>query len=334
MGREPLVSVVIVFLNAEEFLQEAIQSVFAQGYSRWELLLVDDGSTDTSSQIAQRCARDHSERVRYLEHSGHANLGIPASRNAGIRQASGTYVSFLDADDVWVNTKLEQQVAILEQHPKAAMVYGLDLYWFSWSKDATARRSDHVHRLGVPPNRVIDSPTLLPLFLRGKAVVPTPSGILVRRAVLERLEGFAELFIGIYGSYEDQAFYAKLCLCAPVIVSDLCWVKYRQHPGSVMAQVQGLGKEAVARRFYLDWLVEYLSERRVVDSDVWLAVSKELWRLRTPSWLERRAGVSRRIRWIKKWALRLEEWVLPTALQRRLWARGLGRANPLPARGQ
>src|SRR5438128_12540181 len=101
MRRKPLVSAIIIFLNAEQFIQEAIESVFAQTYDNWELLLVDDGSTDGSTAIARSYLERHPRRVRYLEHSEHANRGMSASRNIGSRYARGEYIAFLDADDVW-----------------------------------------------------------------------------------------------------------------------------------------------------------------------------------------------------------------------------------------
>src|SRR5919198_1004258 len=105
----PLVSAIIIFLNAERFIQEAIESVFAQTYDAWELLLVDDGSTDGSTAIARRYAEQHPGKVRYLEHNGHQNRGKSASRNLAIRNCTGEYIAFLDADDVWLPRKLEQQ---------------------------------------------------------------------------------------------------------------------------------------------------------------------------------------------------------------------------------
>jgi glycosyltransferase involved in cell wall biosynthesis len=81
MATKPLVSVITIFLNAEKFIHESIGSVFAQTYQNWELLLVDDGSTDTSSEIARRFAEQHSEKVRYFEHDGHKNRGTAGSIN-------------------------------------------------------------------------------------------------------------------------------------------------------------------------------------------------------------------------------------------------------------
>src|SRR5216684_3354263 len=102
MMNRPLTSVIMIFLNAEKFIQEAIESVFAQGYDSWELLLVDDGSTDSSTVLALRYAEQYPVKVRYIEHEGHQNRGMSASRNLGIRHAQGEYLAFLDADDVWL----------------------------------------------------------------------------------------------------------------------------------------------------------------------------------------------------------------------------------------
>src|ERR687886_2830749 len=87
MSSEPLVSNIVIFLDAGRFIQEAIESVFAQTHDTWELLLVDDGSTDDSTQIALRYAERHPGKVRYLEHPGHQNRAMSASRNLGIERA-------------------------------------------------------------------------------------------------------------------------------------------------------------------------------------------------------------------------------------------------------
>src|SRR4051812_43195551 len=117
----PLVSVIICFLNEEVFLAEAVNSVLAQAYTAWELLLVDDGSTDGSTDVARQFAGQHPHKIRYLDHDGHTNRGLSASRNLGIQQAAGDLLAFLDADDVWLPMKLSQQVAIMQDHPELAM---------------------------------------------------------------------------------------------------------------------------------------------------------------------------------------------------------------------
>jgi glycosyltransferase involved in cell wall biosynthesis len=277
LSNQPLVSVVIIFWNAERFIQEAIESVLVQTYSARELLLVDDGSSDGSTAIARHYAGRHPERVRYLEHPGHANLGMSASRNLGIRDAHGTYLAFLDADDVWFSNALEAQVAILEAHPEAAMLYGPIQWWFSWTGRPEDRERDYVERLGVPPDAVIKPPGLLPLFLRDKAAVP--SGILARREIVEWVGGFEDAF---RGEYEDQVFCAKICLKAPVFASGQCWYRYRQHPDSCVLRGQQTGETHAARLRFLNWLARYLSEQRVRERGVWRALELEFWRYRHP----------------------------------------------------
>jgi glycosyltransferase involved in cell wall biosynthesis len=277
VSHQPLVSVVVIFWNAEPFIQEAIESVLAQTYPAWELLLVDDGSSDGSTSCARRYADRHPERVRCLEHAGHANLGMSASRNLGVRRARGSYVAFLDADDVWFPNALEDQVAILEAHPEAGMLYGPIQWWYSWTGTPEDRDRDYVERLGVPANTVVRPPRLLPLFLRDKAAVP--SGILVRREIVEAVGGFEDAF---RGEYEDQVFCAKVCLDAPVFASGTCWYRYRQHADSCVMRGQRSGDTDAARRRFLNWLARYLAERTVQARAVRWALEIEFWRFRHP----------------------------------------------------
>ena len=160
MNDEPLVSVVLPFANAKEFLAEAIESVLAQSVRSWELLLIDDGAGDGSTKIAKDYAERLPAKIRYLDHADHANRGVSASRNLGIARARGVFVAFLDADDVWVPEKLARQTSRLSRHPEAALVYGLSQWWYSWSGEPADRERDFVHRLEVPADTPIPPPEL------------------------------------------------------------------------------------------------------------------------------------------------------------------------------
>jgi glycosyltransferase involved in cell wall biosynthesis len=102
MQCRPAVSVIVCFLNEERFLAEAVESVLGQSFTDWELILVDDGSTDGSSAIARGLAATSPDRIACIDHADHRNLGLSASRNAGLSHARGRYVAFLDADDAWL----------------------------------------------------------------------------------------------------------------------------------------------------------------------------------------------------------------------------------------
>lgn len=263
----PLVSVIVIFYNASRFLQEAIESVLAQAYQDWELLLVDDGSTDVSAAIAKGFAKQIPEKVRYLQHANHGNRGKSASRNLGIQCSNGVYIAFLDADDVWLPNKLQQQVAILEARPEAGMVYCLSEYWYRWEEDSSDAPADFVHALGVSANSLIRPPDLFnPFFLQQKAAIPNPTSILIRREVVEKLGGFEEVFHGVFNIYEDQAFLAKVILATPVIAAAEVWDRYRQHPDSSCSAAARDGTEFKARLFFLEWLVDYISRNPSSES--------------------------------------------------------------------
>jgi glycosyltransferase involved in cell wall biosynthesis len=318
MAHPPQVSVIIIFLNAVDFLQEAIDSVLEQTYDRWELLLVDDGSVDGSSQIAMRFADENATKIKYFEHEGHRNLGMSAARNLGIRQARGEYLAFLDADDYWLPNKLEAQTSILELQPEAGMLFGSTKYWFSWTGRPEDEPRDYVPSLSIPTHTLFHPPQLLLLFMQGKAEVPCTCSILVRRTVAENVAGFEESFRGMY---EDQVFYAKLCLATPVLATDDCLAWYRQHPKSNYSTAIDSGQTHVLRYRFLKWLETYCHEKRVGDQRVWEALRRQLWLYNSSDRLNLPEFVQNRIRWIKKWILRVEKRVLPSILRERLWMR-------------
>jgi glycosyltransferase involved in cell wall biosynthesis len=261
----PLVSIIIPFLNAERFLSEAIESVFLQTYRHWELLLVDDGSTDASKSIADEYVIHCPSKVFCFAHPGHENLGLPASRNLGLQKARGRYVALLDADDVWLPSKLQDQVGILESHPDAGLVYGRSRYWKSWNGDSS--EADCTPDLGVPTNSLIPGQQLLvSCYPLGKAVTPCPSDLLFRRTALERARAFEDW---PFNFYEDQAFLARVYLENAVFVADACWDKYRVHSQSCSAVVFESGQYDKFREFYFDWLERYLRLKGIRDAEIW-----------------------------------------------------------------
>jgi SAM-dependent methyltransferase len=280
----PVVSIVTIFFNAARFLEDAVASVLAQTYERWELLLVDDGSTDGSSEMGRALAARHLDRVRYLEHPDHANRGMSASRNLGIRHGRGDLVALLDADDVWEPEKLTRQVALLEAHPEVDLVYGAPLYWFGWARDPAAAGRDWSPDLPVPAGTVASPPELaLASYPLGSGTAPCPSDLLFRRSLVDRVGGFEETFHGIYALYEDQAFLAKVYLNARVLVSGERWLRYRQHADSCVSVVNAGGHYETVRRFFLEWLSDYVQAHDVRDVRVRLALRRALRTVRQPT---------------------------------------------------
>ncbi len=113
----PLVSILIPTYNYGAYLADAIDSVLAQTVSDYEIVVVDDGSTDDTAEIAARYPQ-----VRYLRQE---NAGVGAARERGRLAARGRYLAFIDADDLWHPRKLEKQLAYLEAHPDCRIVFTL-----------------------------------------------------------------------------------------------------------------------------------------------------------------------------------------------------------------
>ncbi|MDF2771737.1 MAG: glycosyl transferase family 2 [Geminicoccaceae bacterium] len=285
MSETPLVSVVVNFLNEERFLAEAVETVLAQTYPHWELLLCDDGSTDGSSEIARAYARTYPGRVRYVEAEGHANIGKSAIRNLGIAHSGGELIAFLDADDVWLPHKLERQLAILREQPRAGMIYGDTLIWFSWTGDPADAARDVPTETGFSTDVLVSPPRLLVRYLQDEEAYPCMCSVLVRREVVNEVGAFESDYRA--GS-QDMVFHAKVFLHAPVYVSRECWSRYRQHSNSFWARMRqeghyaGEGRPHATRHRYLNWLAGYLDHQRIDAPDVRRALDAALWPYRHP----------------------------------------------------
>jgi len=277
MSERPLVSVVTIFLNEEKFIRDAIESVFAQSCDNWELLLVDDGSSDESTAIARRYEQQCPLKVLYLEHPDHENRGMSQSRNLALDRARGEHIAFLDADDVWTPNKLQEQLAILRSHPDAAMVCGRAQFWYSWTGNPADQPRDSVQQLDVPLDTLIRPPQLLILFLRNEWA--SLCDILMRREVLEEIGGYEGSFRGMY---EDQVFNAKLCLKFPAFVSSGSWYRYRQHEEACTFLSNKAGQYYETRQAFLIWLRSYLAQQGMKNTEVWRVLREQLWSLRHP----------------------------------------------------
>ena len=106
-----LVSIIMPAYNCGRFIKESIDSVLAQTYTNWELLIVDDCSTDNTKAIVSTY---DDKRIRYMRNP--QNMGAALTRNKALREAKGRYIAFLDADDMWLPEKLERQIAFMQDN--------------------------------------------------------------------------------------------------------------------------------------------------------------------------------------------------------------------------
>lgn len=245
-------SVVIIMLNAERFVRQAIDSILAQTVQDWELILVDDGSIDGTIGIAEECVRSHPGKIRLLRHQGGGNRGMSASRNLGIAHSRGEFVAFLDADDLWLPGKLEAQVRVMDGHPEAALAYCPVEIFFD--DPASADRA-FIQPMGQFPPGIILPPRLLKSLIADFNIAPCPSAMLIRRRALEEIGGFEP---SSPNAVEDQYFLAKITLRYPVYRLEKALVRYRRHDAACGVINAKAGRGAEMEWRYARWLFSYL----------------------------------------------------------------------------
>ncbi len=124
------VSINICCYNSEKYLAETLESVLAQTYSDWELILLDDGSTDSTRAIIEafQTKQVNPQKIQYHYQK---NQGLGAARNKAISLSSGEFIAFLDHDDLWLPTKLEKQIPFFDRYPRAGIVHSNTVYFNS-----------------------------------------------------------------------------------------------------------------------------------------------------------------------------------------------------------
>ncbi len=185
----PLVSVVIPAYNAALYIPATLDSVLAQTFRQYEIIVVNDGSPDTPE--LQRVLRPYAASIRYIEQE---NGGPSSARNTAIRAARGKYLAFLDSDDIWLPTHLANQVAILQSDPAIGLVY------------ANGVQIEDDRPTGVAFDRTPQSqPVNFDSLLRETSTVNTSSAVVSRKAVLE-----AGLFDEQFKRCEDFDLWLRL----------------------------------------------------------------------------------------------------------------------------
>jgi len=218
---EPLVSVIIPTFNCAQYIATAVESVLAQERADVEVLVIDDGSTDATTETLGA----YGDRIRYIHQP---NSGVSLARNKGLAAANGRYIGFLDSDDAWHPDKLHRQLAAMEKDPDAGACYS------AFAVTDSRLSPLYVHR-AKPHSSVLED-----LLLRGNWV-STPSTVLCERALFAKVGGFD----------------SKLSLCADwdmwlrlAGVTDFAYVdeplaSYRKHDGNMSGNVALLEQDSL-----------------------------------------------------------------------------------------
>lgn len=229
---QPLVSVIIPNYNHTRFIPNAIHSVLAQTYSHYEVIVVDDGSTDDSREVVA----GFGNKVRYIWQE---NQGLAGARNTGIRVASGNLIGLLDADDEWHSDYLEQMVSLTARHPGASVFYCM-----AQCMDEGGRNLPQY--IGGPP---VDPMDLYQVLLRANFIIP--STVLFRRiSILE-----SGCFDANLRSCEDWDLWLRLLPVKKIVGTSKCLVRYRVHESSLSTDVEGMhaaAKKVIEKHFGVD----------------------------------------------------------------------------------
>lgn len=188
MSSRPLVSVVTPTYNHERFIAQCIESVLAQTYPHWEMIIVDDGSTDKTAEIVKRY---QDPRIRYFhqEHQGPFRLG--ETYNFALRQSQGDLIAILEGDDWWPPDKLEKMVPLFE-NPKVVLAHG-NSYWVIATQQGKELRLLHRPAESFPQEALENRPVGkgLEFFLRLQTFTSSVT-VVIRKATLEMIGGFIQ----------------------------------------------------------------------------------------------------------------------------------------------
>ncbi len=251
---KPIVSICVPAYRAERYISETLESVRGQSFTAWELIVTEDGSRDRTEAIVDSFSRTVAQKVRYVRQE--INLGLPATRNAGITLADAEWIALLDSDDLWTVDHLESLVRATQTTPEAELVHsGSILFQSETGRDIDIRAPS-------PELRAV-----FPLSLFDARYIIQPASVLLRKALWLRVGGFNPAFRYV----EDREMWLR-CVRSGAVVkysgSNTC--RYRKHSGALSNHAAEMA-EASAAVFdqHLDW--------EAIPEDVRLRSSAEMW---------------------------------------------------------
>lgn len=248
----PKVTVVIPAYNAMTYLPETLDSVLKQTFTDFEVLIVNDGSTDS---IKSWLTTVNDDRIRLISQ---ANQGLPGARNTGITEAQGEYIAFIDADDLWEPTKLEKQVQCLDAKPEVGLVY-------AW----TLLIDRHGNSTGTVTAAQVEGNIWEKLLLGD--VVGSGSATMVRRSCFDRVG----LFDPDLTSIEDCDMWVRIAAHYPFAVIKEVLIFYRQHSNSMSKDYDRMAQNSrlkIEKKFaQVPFELLYLRPRAYGHAFLWLA---------------------------------------------------------------
>jgi glycosyltransferase involved in cell wall biosynthesis len=271
----PAISVIIPAYNTQQTILKTIESVQKQTFSDIEIIVINDGSTDKTLEILQSL---QDQRLKIFSYE---NSGLPVARNRGIDRATGEFISFIDADDLWTQDKLELQFAGLQQHPHAGVVYSWTAYFIDGQEEVIFPYAPVFFAGNVYDKLLVSN------------FIANGSNILVRSKAIKSVGEFEPTL----KSCEDWDFYIRLAAKWHFVVVPKHQVLYRQSLNAMTSKVEIMEKEAlrVIERAYqaaspeyqslknqsLAWMYQYCTQQYLKNSNNFSGVNQareKLWK--------------------------------------------------------
>lgn len=248
----PVISVVVPAYNVEKTIKETIQSIQRQTFSDFELIVINDGSTDGTLDVLKTLEEPRMKVFSY------ENGGLPEARNRGIDRSTGEFITFIDADDLWTADKLELQLAALQNHTEAGLVYSwtsfMDSEGKAFSKDTPVFYEGNIY----------------PQLLIGN-FINSGSNVMLRRQAIESVGKFDASLKSI----EDWEYWLRVAAKWPFAVVPKYQILYRQSPTSMASKVDVMEKYSllvIERAFQAAPAeLQYLKKRSIASTYQYLA---------------------------------------------------------------
>ena len=220
----PQISIIVPAYNAAKTIEETIVAVQKQTFQDWELIIVNDGSTDDTLAVVENITEPK------LKIISTENNGVAEARNIGSANAMGTYVAFLDADDLWVKNKLERQLQALEQNPDAVVAYSWTCFMDREGDSYVYHASSQYRYTGNVYARLLVAD-----------FIHSGSNTLIRKSALDRVGGFDSKCNGC----EDWDMWLRLSAIGDFVVVPQHQIMYRRAFGSTTSDVKKMYRQAI-----------------------------------------------------------------------------------------
>lgn len=264
----PLVSVIMNCLNCEKYLQEAIDSVYAQTYPNWEIIFWDNASTDKSAEKA----KSYDERLKYF--CGEETIPLGAARNKAIEQAQGEFIAFLDCDDLWMPEKLEKQIPLFDD-PEVGLVFSNSIFF---NNDSLKQKIHYKNKSKVCRGNCFRS-LLKKYFL-------TLGTVVIKANILNYMD---EWFDPRFQIIEEMDFFCRIAYDWKIDCTLDCLMMWRIHKQSWSYKHKELSaneKEIMIQKFYnifVQFKENYAHEIDIMDKQIHIKRCFVYWKIKDNS---------------------------------------------------